>query len=500
MNRKPNILFFFTDMQRFDTIHALGNSVIRTPNLDRLVNEGTAFSAAYSPSPVCVPARCSMHYGRYPARTGVADNVAMPPDQGDSLPAALHTLGYHTASIGKCHFAPDKLARRGFDSRLIQEECCSDPDVDDYCRFLAERGASCDEPQGTRGEMYYIPQVSLHPAEEHPTQWIGDRTLDFLYERRGKEEPWFLFSSFIHPHPPFAPPKPWHKLYRSPSMPLPEVPADAESLLSWVNRVQNRYKYRDQGIDNQLVRNIKAYYYATISFVDYQIGRVLDELERNGELDDTLILFASDHGEYLGDYNCFGKRGMHDASARIPLLARNPERFQPGARCETAVSLVDIFPTLVRAAGSDTTKFDLDGEDLVLIARGESKRKTVFSQFSTGPTAIYMAVDAELKYVWSGADNREFLFDRVRDPHETRNRAGLAAYAEGKAALKQSLLEFLKKTGVESAYTEENGRLDWRKQPPFDAAYLRDPDAGLLFQDHEKEPPEFPSGYTPLRA
>lgn len=496
MKKRPNILLLFTDMQRFDTIHALGNSVIRTPNLDRLVRAGTVFTSAYTPSPVCVPARCSMHYGRYPARTGVADNTAMPPDNGNSMPAALHALGYHTAAIGKCHFTPDKLAKRGFDFRLTQEECCSDPTADDYCHYLAERGSSCDEPHGTRGEMYYIPQISLHPANEHPTQWIGDRTIDFLREHRNSEQPWFLFSSFIHPHPPFAPPKPWHKLYRSPSMPLPMIPPDSESLLCWINLVQNRYKYRDQGIDHQLIRNIKAYYYATISFVDFQIGRILDEVERCGEFDNTLIVFASDHGEYLGDYNCFGKRGMHDASARIPLMVRGPG-FTAGRNCDVPASLIDLYPTFLRAAGGDPTQCDLDGEDLAVLARGESDRRIVFSQFGNEPQSLHMAVSREFKYIYSVPDRREWLFDRINDPHETRNRAGLAVCAEVVRELRQTLLTFLKYNGIESAYIEKNNTLDWQKQQCFDGAYLRDPDAGLLFQDHEYVAPEFPVGYTP---
>lgn len=485
MKKQPNILLLFTDMQRFDTIHALGNPVIRTPNLDRLVREGTAFSSAYTPSPVCVAARCSMHYGRYPARTGVADNVAMPPDQGDSMPAALHTLGYETAAIGKCHFLPDKLALRGFDSRLIQEECCSDPETDDYCRWLAERGANCDEPHGTRGEMYYIPQVSLHTAEEHPSCWIGDRTIEFLREQRGAKRPWFLFSSFIHPHPPFAPPKPWHKLYRSPMMPLPELPADPDSLLCWSNRVQNRYKFRDQGIDRQLVRNIKAYYYATISFIDFQIGRILAELEASGMLDETLIVFASDHGEYLGDYNCFGKRGMHDASARIPLLVRG-SGFTAGQQCDLPVSLIDLFPTFVRAAGGDTAQYDIDGEDLKMIAAGEGARRIVFSQFGQSPDWLFMAASREFKYIYSVPDRREWLFDRLNDPHETRNRISLPSCAESGHGLRRALQEFLERCGFER-----------QEHAGFNGAYLADPDAGLLFQDHERIPPEFPPGYTP---
>ena len=482
---RPNILLFFTDMQRADTIHALGNPVIRTPNLDRLVREGTAFSSAYSPCPVCIPARWCMHYGQYTGRSGLYVNGRMPDDNGQSLPALLGRAGYRTQAIGKCHFTPERHALRGFDGRLVQEEGCSNPDLDDYVRWLRDHGYDYDEPHGTRGEMYYIPQVSLHGEADHPSQWIGDRSIDFIREQEGAGQPWFLFSSFIHPHPPCAPPKPWHKLYRSPLMPLPNVPPDSESLLTWINRHQNRYKYRDQGIDRNLVRGIKAYYYATISFVDYQIGRILAALEAIGQLDNTLILFASDHGEYLGDFNSFGKRSMHDPSSRVPLIARFSERFAAGMRCEMPVSLVDVLPTCIGAAGGDAADAEPAGIDLAETAAGNTDREYVFSQFSQREKGIYMAVSRRWKYFYSAADQREFLFDRLNDPLETRNRAGLPFVKKEKEAIKQALLEHLRRSGPDDAIEEKAGRLDWKQYPRPDMSYLDDPDVGLLIQDHQ---------------
>ncbi len=481
MNDKPNVLLIFTDMQRADTIHALGNPVIKTPNLDRLVKEGTAFTSCYSPSPVCVSARCCMHYGLYPQKTGLAHNGTMPPDNGNSIPGVLNRNGYMTKAIGKCHFTPDKQAMRGFQQRLIQEECCSNPEEDDYCKWLQDNGYDFDEPQGTRGEMYYIPQISLHSEKDHPSNWIGDCSVDFIHEQSGKEKPWMLFSSFIHPHPPFAPPKPWHKLYRAPDMPLPEVPDASTSLHTWINHRQNRYKYRDYGIDNNLMRNIKAYYYATISFVDYQIGRILEALEHSNELDNTLIIFASDHGEYLGDYNCFGKRSMHDASSKVPMIIRYPERFKMGGICEQAVSLVDVFPTIGSAAGTDLSDVELDGEDMAQVADGNCERKTVFSQYSEGETGIYMAVNREWKYFYSAGDDKEFLFDRINDPQETNNKADLPI----KESMKQPLLEYLKSENAKNAYVETESGLEWKKYPLYDESYLENPNDSLMFQDHD---------------
>ena len=468
-------------MQRADTIHALGNPVIKTPNLDRLVKEGVAFTNCYSPSPVCIPARCCMHYGLYPQKTGLFVNGIMPDDNGASYAKILGKNGYKTKAIGKCHFTPDPLAKRGFKSRLVQEEII-DSQKDDYKKFLRKNGYDDVEPHGFRSEMYYIPQVSTLPADVHPTQWIGDKTIDFINKNSKQKKPWMLFSSFIHPHPPLSPPKPWHKLYRAPQMPHPNIPENTKKFLTYINRYQNRYKYRDQGIDKNLVRTIKAFYYAAISFVDYQIGRTLDALEKSGQLDNTLIIFSSDHGEYLGDYNCFGKRSMHDASSRVPLIIRYPKKFPKNKICDTPVSLIDIMPTMLSAAKIDTKNIELDGEDLAKIAKGKAKREFVFSQFGSEQRGIYMIVSKNFKYFYSAADNKDFLFDKNIDPNETANFAGNPFYKNIQSQLKKNLLEFLKSTNIKYAFKEKNGTLDWKKYPPV-RAVSRNQDEGLLLQD-----------------
>jgi len=492
---RPNILLVFTDMQRADTIGALGNPVIRTPQLDRLVHEGTSFTSCYTPSPVCVAARCSMHYGLYPRKTGQYSNGPMMDDNGKSLPALLGRAGYRTGAIGKCHFTPRKDELRGFDSRLFQAECTSNPETDDYIRYLRDHGYDYYEPMGARGEMYYIPQVSSLPAEAHPSQWIGDRSIDFIDEATGEGRPWMLFSSFIHPHPPLAPPKPWHKLYRGPDMPLPFVPQHSEALYTHVNRVQNRYKYRDQGLDNHLIRQIKAYYYATISFVDFQLGRMLATLEELGQMDNTLILFASDHGELLGDYNCFGKRSMHDAAACVPMLARYPERFDPGRICDDVCSLVDVLPTCIAAAGVDTTGVELDGIDLKTVADGPCDGREVYCQHERDGEAIYTIITRRWKYAYSAADRKEFLFDRLTDRPDSRNRANTPTTRGPRADLKRRLLAYLQAEGATEAYTDTDGTLDWRLHPPVDESFLDDPDARLLFQDSPPYETNLP-GYT----
>jgi arylsulfatase A-like enzyme len=268
-------------------------------------------------------------------------------------------------------------------------------------------------------------------------------------------------------------------------MELPGIPDNYEALLTWINRHQNRYKYRDQGIDKNLAKQIIAYYYASISFVDFQIGRILSALEENGALNDTMIIFSSDHGEYLGDFNCYGKRSMHDPSSRIPLIIRYPERFEANKRCAEPASLVDILPTVAATIGASVKDWTLDGIDLKKVADGTTERKYVYSQFSSKETGIYMIASRDWKYFYSAGDELEFLFDRNNDPKETTNQAENSQNCEIKATLKQDLLSFLHSGKFSNAVDGVNGALEWRKYPKYDFNYLKDANAELLFQDHD---------------
>jgi arylsulfatase A-like enzyme len=480
-DRPLNILHLFSDQQRFDTIAALGNPLIKTPNLDRLVREGLAFTRAYSPSPECVPARSCMITGHYPGRTGCYCNAYDMPANAEqpSFMERLTQAGYRAHGIGKCHFTPDAYAGRGFSTREHQEEIPKRREDDDYARGLVEHGYDwLLEPHGIRGEMYYIPQPSVLPPHEHPTHWIGDRAVDFI-QNADSDEPWYLYGSFIHPHPPFAPPVPWHKLYRAPDMPLPRLPEDKDDLTFFINRHQNRYKYRDNGgLDLNLVRCQRAYYYACISFIDQQVGRILNALEEAGQLDHTLILYSADHGEYLGDYGCFGKRGMHDVSARVPLLVRWPDGFQAGQRCESPASLVDLAPTFTQAAGLNVEDGQYDGVSLRDLADGTAGRERVYSQYHCGGDGLYMAVERDWKFIYSAPDQKEYLFDLRADPLETVNLATRQPDHPQLARLRKDCQTWIRGTGQTD---EVSGEGQWKaypvKQMPADL------DENLIFQD-----------------
>lgn len=512
---RPNILHFFVDQMRFDGIGALSNSGIQTPNLDRLVRRGTAFTNAYSPCPVCVPARCSMIYGQYPHNTGCYENESMPTDGRATFMDILSETGYNTHAVGKCHFTPDPLALRGFRSRETQEELPDNVSNDDYLTHLHKNGFPyIIDPHGVRGEMYYVPQVSQLPQEFHPTQWIGDRSVEFIKNSDNTKEPWYLFSSFVHPHPPFSPPTPWHKLYGPDEVPLPLLPPSREHLLTYVNQVQNRYKYRDQGFDLNLVRVIRAYYFSCISFIDFQVGRILSALEHTTGGDNTLVIFSSDHGEYLGDYGCFGKRGIHDAAVRIPLVISQLETFDTGRMNDTPVSLVDIAPTICRTAGVAGEHDGLPLQDLVT---GNVSRNHVFAQLaysdSVNPTrggstaadtesssereraasSWYLAVSRTYKYAYSAPDQSEYLIDRTIDPNETWNRAYSPKYRRTTDNMRETLIDHLSQGG-------EVGGIDNHRWKAFEKRNVSPiPDAGLLIQNQPWAQINLPADYSPHR-
>lgn len=477
MPEQPNILLVMTDQQRRDTIAALGNPIIRTPTLDRLVREGSAFTSAYTPSPVCVSARCALLTGLPPHVSGCTDNMAMPQERA-SLMEQLRDRGYQTHGVGKMHFTPDSTKMWGYESRDISEEITPlDNTSDDFCAFLREQGYEhVHEPHGVRSEMYYIPQPSQLPADLHNTAWVADRSIDFL-ERRDRSRPFFMWSSFIKPHPPFETPTPWNKLYRTAAMPAPFRPEGFESLLTFWNYFQNRYKYRDSGYDPLLARTIRAAYYACISFIDFHVGRIFEAL--GDDIDNTLIVYTSDHGELLGDYGSYGKRSMLNAAVGIPMLVRQPGVFEAGQCVESPTSLIDLWPTFLTAAGAsaDQASVSPEGIDLAALAANPDARDMAYSQISHGQRGLYMAASRDLKYVYSAADGRELLFDLQTDPEETRNMVGNPLYVARLTMMRQHLIERFQKDG----YLDPLDGDTWRQ---FDKLSVPDEiDAGLLFQD-----------------
>lgn len=473
--KQPNILLLYTDQQRYDTIAALGNPIIKTPNLDFIANSGVSFDRCYTSTPVCIAARCSMVTGLPAHVTNCYDNVPMPQEE-TSFMEVLQSLGYQTHGVGKQHFSPDSHKLWGYDSRDYSEEGGQD---DEFRDFLKANGYGyVDDIHGVRSEYYYIPQPSQLPAHLHNTHWVADRSIEYL-EKRDPNKPFFLMSSFIKPHPPFENPVPWNKLYRMAQMPLPYRPENYQDALCYWNHYQNRYKYRDQGFDDNLLRTMRAAYYGAISFVDWNVGRILQAL--GNEIKNTLILYLSDHGEMLGDFGSFGKRNMLEPAAHVPMLARLPGTFEGGRRISEPTSNLDLFPTFTGLAG-DTQSPHPEGQDLRTVADGSSERTFVFSQFGQEKTGLYLITDGTWKYTYSAADQKEWLYNLELDPKESRNLAYNGFYLDQVERLRQAQVQRYTEAGYAKAV--ENGA--WKDYGLTACTFQTD--ENLLLQDLGKDP------------
>lgn len=476
-DKKPNILLLFCDQLRADALGCYGHPFIQTPAIDSLAKRGTLYRRAYTPSPVCVSARCSMITGRYPQNTGCYDN-GNPYGEVDTFMGRLTDAGYRTHGIGKMHFEPELYALRGFQSREVGEEF-GDRTKDDYMLHLQKNGyGHLTRPHGQRDTMYYTPQLAQMPAELHPTAWTADRSIAFI-EEQTDEQPFMLWSSFVHPHPPFNPPEPWQLLYPSAMMPDPYRPPGEDTLMTVHQEQQNRYKCGDGGHDRRKDQLIRSYYNACVSFIDFQIQRILDTLDAQGLRENTQILFAADHGDFLGDYGCYGKRSFLSASAQIPFIGSGVG-FEENQESTAPITLCDIFPTLMKTAGLDSA--EIDGKALQSL----ENRDTIYGQFSNGELGVYHVCHQGWRYIYSATDQKEFLISPEWDPRESTN----LAYNHHTRGIMKTLRDLATKhfkelDGLDLEILCSNGPTQLGgKNPTTDRFQCleKDPDASLLVQ------------------
>ena len=429
IGERPNILFVMTDQQRFDTIAALGHQPAHTPNLDRLVHRGFALTKAYSTCPVCVPARYGLMTGYEPSQTGWFSNWQTVPNVpaacGDYLPKTLAKAGYRTFGLGKFHTEP-RNEDLGFEVHEYSEELWpSEADflADDYVQWLRSRSTDfchLEQVHGERTDMYYAAQCRAQPAELCVESWLTERTLAQL-ETGDDQRPFFGFVSFVQPHPPFAPPTPYNRLFNPDEMPSPN-PGDAQidtadDYLGWMNHAG----WADD-ISAGQARQLRARYFASITFIDDCIGRILDAVERRSDADNTLICFFSDHGDLLGDHRAWQKESFFEASCRVPFLVSWPRRW-PGARLFDGLnSLTDLFSLATSAAGDAQPR---DGQDLLAALDSSTTPRThVCGVFGSPGTPKFKAMirEGDWKYIWLANGGRELLFHVASNPREDVNR------------------------------------------------------------------------------
>ena len=461
MTRQPNILFLMTDQQRFDTIAALGNRYIYTPNMDRLVRRGLNFSNAYSTCPVCVPARYTIRTGCEPPTSRTFTNGLAEPVQGQAdsiegrcgpyLAKTMRNLGYRTFGIGKFHSGPwnEDL---GYDVHLHSEELYRSPEQragDAYASWLHKEHPEYDHLEGLMGErteMYYMPQMSAQPADCAVEGWAATRAVEQL--AASDDRPYFGMVSFIGPHPPFAPPIPFNRMYDPDRMPAP-IKGDIET--DHMDRqipLMNDVIWAES-INDPHARILKARYYGEISYIDDCLGRILDAVESRDDADNTVICFFSDHGDHLGDHHAWQKESFFDASARIPFLVSWPTQL-PRDQCRSElVCLTDLFSVATGAAGKTETR---EGFDLLSVIAGSAQpRDAVIGYHGLPGTDAFkiMVREARWKYIFFANGGREQLFDLENDPHELCNHA--PAQQDIAARLRQKAICACRHPGAQDA-------------------------------------------------
>lgn len=485
---QPSFLFITTDQHRADCLGCYGNPVVRTPHLDRLAAEGVRLTRAYVQNPLCMPSRATLLTGRYPRAHRVWCNGVALPASETPLPAVLGAAGYRTACVGKMHFTPyGAEARPGyFDAHRTWEACdlgdwtgpyygfdyvqltighCS-ATAGHYGRWLgrhfpeAQRAYLQDARLGERPPSG-APQtwVSTLPVEAHPSVWIADRCLEWLerLRRESPDRPFFLWASFPDPHHPFRPPGPYARLYRDAPVPMPRRrPGELDDKPPLFRRyfdglTRGAERHEGAGIDwpgaltEDQLRDIIRFTYGMITLVDDNVGRLLDGLEAMGLAERTVVCFASDHGELLGDHGLICKGPFHyEGLLRVPMIWRFPDRFPSGRVSDALVGLVDFAPTVLDLAGLEILP-EMQGWSLARLLLGETDehREGVLTEFQSGyrpwlNLKTWRTADWKLTY-YAGQPFGE-LYDLRRDPDEFVNLYHSPDHQEVRAALIERLL------------------------------------------------------------
>jgi arylsulfatase A-like enzyme len=492
-NKRPNIIFLMSDQHRWDALGSI-NPLVKTPTLDRLAAEGVTYTQATCQCPMCVPSRNSMMYGLYASQLGVRSNgdgiylEDRAPVQ--ALPEILRDAGYQTAGFGKLHWAHAHKehnplpSKRGFEVRYSAGETEAGGHTmkeDASEKFEAYRAEVKEFGIGEEDSTGYMGKTSSLGDEEQLDGWVTNRCLDFLRgdltepdgspgARLDESRPLFLYLSFIKPHAGFNVPPEFEALYdldEMPKIPQPEWSEErdthlqsifASSTFLWQRYAERRDVFRKLRSDER--RRMVLRYWANISWLDSYFGKVLDSLREAGRLDNAIIVYASDHGEMLGERNFnFTKYCLYDSSVRMPLIVSGgtiPESLR-GTTDERPAELLDISPTVCTAAGLPVNPM-LPGLDLL----GDRLRSGTFCESHGGglfgeepqPAPAYMWRTKEWKLIlYLPAtivdatcrldDIRGELYDLRTDPHEWNNLYGSAKHAEVRERMTRELLMHL---------------------------------------------------------
>lgn len=453
---KPmNLLIITSDQHNKNMLGSYGNEYIKTPNLDRLALNGVVFDNAYCNSPLCVPSRASMATGNYASSNGYWDNAHAFGGEVPSWGKRLDDAGHKVTTIGKLHFLGD-IPETGFlDQRLV----------------INVKDGIGDLYGGIRRENVTRPQFrgAIDNATEGESDYVKfdravtDQTVEFLKtEAKNLDKPFVLYASIVTPHFPLIVPKEFLDLYPDKSYLKKPVEFDKED---WPHHpVIDAYrKYcGTEDVGEEEAYNALRTYYALCSFMDAQVGRMLDALEESGLADNTRVIYSTDHGDTMGEHGVFYKSTMYEGSCGVPLIVSGPD-LPKNKRVKTNVSLVDIFPSVIECVGLEAKDEDknLPGSSLWQFAMGkEELDRTVFSEYYSFGTydATYMVRKGDYKYIHY-VNARPQLFNIGDDPDEVNDLASNESYKQTLKELEKELRTIVDVEGMDEASKKAQAKL-----------------------------------------
>ncbi len=427
MSTRPNILWYCTDQQRFDTIGALGNPYVQTPTLDKLVREGVAFTHAYCQSPICTPSRSSFMTGMYPSRV---HNTRNGNDTFPGFPPVISKLiadrGYDCGMVGKFHLQSsghrtEPRIDDGFSYWKFSHAPRDDWETGhDYADWVKQRGGDLDAMRESEDRV---------APEFHQTTWASERAIEFITQDRPTDTPWLLNINVYDPHPPFIPPRQYAERFDANAMPGPYFRDSDLAHQAKLGDVDFQGEVCDP--DGHDAKQMQANYYAMIAQIDDQFARILQSLEQTGQRGNTVVIFTSDHGETLGDHGLMQKGcRFYEGLVRIPLIFSCPGRFREGLQSAALIELLDLSATLLEVCGVDVPDY-VQGQSLLPILEGNAPadhlRDFVRSEyfdaldpFFTGGSGTYGTMHRTRRYKLSLYHDKNIgeLYDLEQDPWE----------------------------------------------------------------------------------
>ena len=438
--KRPNVLFIAADDLNND-LGFYGHPLVKSPNLDRLASRGVTFDRAYCQFPLCSPSRSSLMTGlrpdtirvfdlKYRFRTGLPDVV--------TLSQLFKNNGYYTARVGKIyHYGnPGDIGTSGLDDPQSWTEFFN-PAGRDKTALESDVINYTPKNTGLGASMAYLSDAS-GKDEEHTDGKVATKAIELL-GAHGKD-PFFLAVGFYKPHCPFIAPKKYFDRYSLEKITLPDLAPDfSRTALAPALASTKPWPYK--GVTKEQAREIKLSYYATISFLDAQIGRVLDAVDRLGLRENTIVVFWSDHGYHLGEHGLWMKQSNYEESARVPMIISAPGFKTAGVHSPRTVELLDLYPTLADLAGLRAPK-GLEGASLKPLLENPKAAwsRPAFTQVQRGNFPGHSMRTERFRYTeWDFGTKGAELYDHEKDPQELRNVANDPAYAATRAELQVEL-------------------------------------------------------------